>query len=354
MGQLSSALAHEINQPLGAILRNAEAAALFMQQPSPDLHEVSAIIEDIRKDDQRASAVIDRIRTLLRHEQVEMTSLDIGEVLGDVGTLLRPDAAARHVALHLDVRPGLPPVHGDRVQIQQVLLNLILNAMDALEGAGGRSRSVTITARNDTAASVEISVADTGRGIAADQFARIFEPFFTTKSKGIGMGLSISRSIIESHGGRLWAENNAGPGAKFRFTLPIAREPPTRAVTRRYWPADEVRPSSLPPSFQPCAARASSSVRSRPFSKPAPRRRRRGEFPRPVRCRRLGLRLLARLRRTFRGRFRDGRRATSGGGELSALFAAAVSAFLCSRDTEQTPAPQPIARSTSPPWRSSP
>jgi len=225
MGQLSSALAHEINQPLGAILRNAEAAALFMQQPSPDLHEVSAIIEDIRKDDQRASAVIDRIRTLLRHEQVEMTSLDIGEVLGDVGTLLRPDAAARHVALHLDVRPGLPPVHGDRVQIQQVLLNLILNAMDALEGAGGRSRSVTITARNDTAASVEISVADTGRGIAADQFARIFEPFFTTKSKGIGMGLSISRSIVESHGGRLWAENNAGPGAKFRFTLPIAREP---------------------------------------------------------------------------------------------------------------------------------
>ena len=154
-----------------------------------------------------------------------MTSLDMNEVIGDVATLLRPDAAARHVALHLDVPPGLPPAHGDRVQIQQVLLNLILNAMDALEGMGERRRSVTIAARHDAAESVEISVADTGRGIAADQLARIFEPFFTTKSKGIGMGLSISRSIVESHGGRLWAENNAGPGAKFLFTLPIARQP---------------------------------------------------------------------------------------------------------------------------------
>ena len=219
MGQISSALAHEINQPLGAILRNAEAAALFMKHESPDLQEISAILEDIRKDDQRASAVIDRIRALLRHEQVEMTALNVRSLLGDVATLLRPDAAARHVALEFGVPADLPPVRGDQVQIQQVLLNLILNGMDSLEGLNDRPRSVTITARRDGPATVEISVADSGRGIGADHFDRIFQPFFTTKAKGIGMGLSISRGLIEAHGGRLWAENTS-IGATFRFTLP--------------------------------------------------------------------------------------------------------------------------------------
>jgi len=221
MGQISSALAHEINQPLGAILRNAEAAALFMQHESPDLHEISAILEDIRKDDQRASAVIDRIRALLRREVVAMTRLNVRSVLGDVATLLRPDAAARHVALEFGVPADLPAVRGDQVQIQQVLLNLILNGMDSLEGLRDRPRSVTVTARRDGPASVEISVSDSGRGIDADHFDRIFEPFFTTKAKGIGMGLSISRGLIEAHGGRLWAENTA-VGATFRFTLPVA------------------------------------------------------------------------------------------------------------------------------------
>ena len=139
MGQLASALAHEINQPLGAILRNAEAAALFMQDPSPDLAEISAILEDIRKDDQRAGAVIDRMRALLRRQEVEMIPLDVAQMLGDVATLLRPDAAARHVAARSStLPPDLPPVRGDRVQLQQVLLNLILNGMDALERRGRR------------------------------------------------------------------------------------------------------------------------------------------------------------------------------------------------------------------------
>jgi len=122
------------------------------------------------------------------------------------------------------VAPGLPPVHGDRVQLQQVLLNLILNAMDALRSEGDRHRTVAVTARREGPETLEISVADTGCGIPAAQIDRVFDPFFTTKTTGIGMGLSISRSIVESHGGRLWAENNAGPGAKFVFTLPIARE----------------------------------------------------------------------------------------------------------------------------------
>ena len=221
MGQISAALAHEINQPLGAILRNAEAAALFMQHESPDLQEISAILEDIRKDDQRASAVIDRIRALLRHGEVAMTTLNVRSVLGDVATLLWPDAAARHVALELTVPSDIPAVRGDQVQVQQVLLNLILNGMDSLEGVSDRPRSVTVTARREGPASVEISVTDTGRGIDARYVGRLFEPFFTTKAKGIGMGLSISRGIIEAHGGRLWAENQA-VGATFRFTLPVA------------------------------------------------------------------------------------------------------------------------------------
>ena len=221
MGQISAALAHEINQPLGAILRNAEAAALFMQHESPDLQEISAILEDIRKDDQRASAVIDRIRALLRHGEVAMTTLNVRSVLGDVATLLRPDAAARHVALELTLPGDIPAVRGDQVQVQQVLLNLILNGMDSLEGVSDRPRSVTVTARCEGPGSVEISVTDTGRGIDARHVGRLFEPFFTTKAKGIGMGLSISRGIIEAHGGRLWAENQA-VGATFRFTLPVA------------------------------------------------------------------------------------------------------------------------------------
>jgi len=166
--------------------------------------------------------VIDRIRALLRREEVAMTKLNVRSVLGDVATLLRPDAAARHVGLELKVPADLPAVRGDQVQVQQVLLNLILNGMDSLEGLVERPRAVTVTARRDGPASVEISVSDSGRGIDAGHVDRIFEPFFTTKAKGIGMGLSISRGIIEAHGGRLWAENNAVVGATFRFTLPVA------------------------------------------------------------------------------------------------------------------------------------
>ncbi len=231
MGQISSALAHEINQPLGAILRNAEAAALFMQHPSPDLHEISAILEDIRKDDQRASEVIDRIRALLRRQEVAMKALDVRQMLDDAAALLRPDAAARHIALDIEVPPDLPWVRGDRVQLQQVLLNLVLNGMDALGADVGTGRKVAIAAGRDGDEghgkragrdSLTFSVADTGTGIPSAQIERVFDPFFTTKTTGIGMGLSISRSIVEAHGGRLWAENNAGGGATFRFTLPVA------------------------------------------------------------------------------------------------------------------------------------
>jgi PAS domain S-box-containing protein len=224
MGQLATALAHEINQPLGAILRNAEAAELFMQEASPDLDEIRAIVADIRQDDQRAGAVIDRMRGLLKRQTLETRPLDVGELIGDVRALVGADAAARQVKLDVDVPGDLPPVRGDRVHLQQVLLNLILNGMDALNGASGKDRRISVTALLDGAQAVEIAVSDTGTGIPADKLAHVFDPFFTTKLNGMGMGLPISRTIIEAHGGRFWAENNNSGGATFRFTLPIAEE----------------------------------------------------------------------------------------------------------------------------------
>jgi PAS domain S-box-containing protein len=222
MGQLASALAHEINQPLGAILRNAEAAELFLQHASPDLDEIRAILADIRQDDLRAGAVIDRMRGMLKRHRLDRQSLEVGDLVGDVVALVRVDAAARQMMLQVDLPGGLPPVRGDRVHIQQVLLNLVLNGMDALTGTSPpHDRRVRVTARRDAAQAVEITVGDSGHGIPADALERVFEPFFSTKANGMGMGLSISRMIVEAHGGRLWAENSDGGGAAFRFTLPM-------------------------------------------------------------------------------------------------------------------------------------
>jgi PAS domain S-box-containing protein len=224
MGQLASALAHEINQPIGAILRNAEAAELFLQSKTPDLEEIRAILADIRTDDQRAGGVIDRMRALLKRHVLDTQLLDLTDLVGSVTELARPDAATRHVKLKVNLPADLPPVRGDRVHLQQVLLNLILNGMDALNEASPQNRRVTVSARVDGARTVEIAVSDSGQGIAAERLAQIFDPFFTTKSDGMGMGLAISRTIIEAHGGRLWAENNDDTGATFRFTLPQAEE----------------------------------------------------------------------------------------------------------------------------------
>ena len=228
MGQLATALAHEINQPLGAILRNAEAAELFMQETSPDLDEIRAIVADIRKDDQRAGAVIDRMRGMLKRQNLDTRPLHVDELVSDVRALVRVDAAARHMKLEVEVPRDLPPVSGDRVHLQQVLLNLILNGMDAVNSANLEDRRVSVTASLNGAQAVEIAVSDTGTGIPTDKLMEIFDPFFTTKSNGMGMGLPISRTIIEAHGGRFWAENNSSGGATFRFTVPIAGEATTK------------------------------------------------------------------------------------------------------------------------------
>ena len=224
MGQLASSLAHEINQPLASILRNAEAAELFLQHTSPDLDEVRAILADIRQDDERAGAVIDRMRVLLKGHTLDTRRLDVGTLVGDVVALVRVDAATRRVKLDVDVPGDLRPVRGDRVHLQQVLLNLILNGMDALNGTSLEDRRVSVTAQLDGAEIVEIAVGDAGPGIPTGMLGKVFDPFFTTKPHGMGMGLAISRTIVEAHGGRLWVENQNGGGAAFRFTLPIAVE----------------------------------------------------------------------------------------------------------------------------------
>jgi PAS domain S-box-containing protein len=221
MGELAASLAHELNQPLGAILRNAEAAELFLQASSPDLEEVRAILADIRKDDQRAGAVIDRMRSLLKRRKVELSLLDLNVLADEVITIVRPESDSREVRLELESVSSLPPVNGDRVQLQQVLLNLLLNAMDAMNDSASDGRRITVRVQT-AGAQVEVAVSDTGHGIPSDKLAHVFEPFFSTKPNGMGMGLTISRSIIEGIGGNMWAKINEAGGATFTFTLPAA------------------------------------------------------------------------------------------------------------------------------------
>jgi signal transduction histidine kinase len=220
LGQLASALAHELSQPLGAILRNAEAAELHLNGPSPDLEELRAIVVDIRKDDQRAGDVIEQMRALIKRRTLEMHPLVLNELVQDVISLLHSDAVARHVALDYVTTPGLPPVSGDRVHLSQVLLNLIMNGMDAIQSSPASNKRVVIEARQQEQGRVEVAVTDSGPGLAPDVIGKVFDPFYTTKSGGLGMGLPISRTIIEAHGGRLWAEHApGGRGLTFRFTL---------------------------------------------------------------------------------------------------------------------------------------
>jgi two-component system sensor kinase FixL len=220
LGELAGSLAHELNQPLTAMLSNAQAAQRFMAMDPIDLDEVREILHDLVADNRRASEVIRRIRALLKKGELEAAPLSLADVIGDVVLLLHSDAIVRGVRVFMSIDPELPPVHGDRVQLQQVVLNLLLNAFDAMESHGVPNREVVIEASVDDAGSVRVAVRDLGPGLADDIVEKLFTPFFTSKRDGLGLGLSISRSIVDMHGGRIWAENNAGEGATFYFTLP--------------------------------------------------------------------------------------------------------------------------------------
>ena len=222
MGELTATLAHELNQPLGAILRNSEAAELLLQAAVPDLDELRAIVADIRKDDERAGNVIDRLRALLKRHSLVLEPVELGQLVDEVVSLVRADAIGRHIRLETDIPANLPLVQCDPVHLQQVLLNLISNGMDAMSHAQDEYRRLVVSARPAGERMIEVAVSDCGAGIPPGTVSRLFEPFFTTKASGMGMGLPISQTIIAAHGGSMRAENNATLGATFYFTLNTA------------------------------------------------------------------------------------------------------------------------------------
>jgi signal transduction histidine kinase len=218
-GELTGSIAHEINQPLGAILSNADAADLILESGSDRRDELRAILSEIRRDDLRANEVIRRLRALLIKHEAEHRPFALDEGMREAEALLRPEARRRQVTL--DFRTPAAPVTivGDRVQTQQVLINLVLNAMDAIADEPEGRRAVVVSVER-TGGGVELAVRDRGHGIAPEHLPKLFEPFFSTKRQGMGLGLSIARTLVESHGGRIWAENAADRGAVFHVELP--------------------------------------------------------------------------------------------------------------------------------------
>jgi PAS domain S-box-containing protein len=225
MGELTASIAHEVNQPLAAIVNNANACISLLPEGDPNLEEVREALAEIIDDVERATSVIARVRQLARKAPVEPIRLDLRDVIADVLALARHESARRRVAIHTEIPEETQFVLGDRVQLQQVLLNLVVNGMDAMNTVEESKRFLFIRGHRETREGrLEslVSVQDAGSGFKPEQMKRLFEAFYTTKSQGMGMGLAISRSIIEAHGGRLWAEPNQGPGATFVFTLPAA------------------------------------------------------------------------------------------------------------------------------------
>ena len=222
VGQLSGALAHELNQPLTAILSNAQAAQRFLKRDSVDLDEVRAIIDDIVSDDKRAGEVIRRLRALLKRGEAQLQPIDLNDVVAEALELAQGDLSLRNISVSTTLAKDSVAVRGDRIQLQQVLLNLIMNAADAMNAIPREERHLSIAVGSNIAGQGLVSLADRGPGIPPDRIEKLFEPFFTTKEHGLGLGLSISRSITNAHSGSLWAENNLGRGATFHLTLPTS------------------------------------------------------------------------------------------------------------------------------------
>ena len=220
-GELSSTITHELNQPLGAILTNAETAELILNSPSPDLAELREILADIRRDDQRASEVIHRLRSFLKRTPFEIKDVDLNDIAREAFDFLAMQAAARNVALYYSPAPEALPIKGDAVQLQQVILNLIVNSMEAMSGMP-YGRAVIGHVELNGGSSAIVSISDSGPGIPLEKLTEIFDPFFTTKREGMGIGLSIARTIVQVHKGRIWAENRPEGGAVFRLSMPLA------------------------------------------------------------------------------------------------------------------------------------
>jgi C4-dicarboxylate-specific signal transduction histidine kinase len=224
MGELTASLAHELKQPLAAIRSNAQAALRFLTGDKPNIDELHEILKDIIIDNRRADDVIKKLRTLMRKSEFHITKLNMKELVQDIVPLVTSHEAMRKISLSLELDETIPLVAGDRIQLQQVILNLILNSTEALMNMKEISRSIIVRTYQEDTRTVTLSVKDNGPGIEDKAMPHLFEAFYTTKTEGLGMGLTICRSIVDEHRGRLWAENNPEGGATFYFTIPIAKE----------------------------------------------------------------------------------------------------------------------------------
>jgi len=223
LGELTASIAHEVNQPLGAVVNAAAACLRWLDRTTPDLDEARRAVEWITTEANRASEVIRRVRALANKTDIEKVPLDINDVVREVIALVQRELMSHRVSLRTDLAPALPMILGDRVQLQQVIINLVMNGIEAMQSVTNRPRELVIRSLDETQ-QLLVSVTDRGVGISTEIADRLFNAFFTTKSSGMGMGLSICRSIIEAHGGRMSAANNVGPGARFQFTLPLHQE----------------------------------------------------------------------------------------------------------------------------------
>jgi signal transduction histidine kinase len=219
MGELAASISHELKQPIASAMANAQASLRWLKREQPDLEQACRSAEAIVKDEVRAADIIDRLQSLYKKTPPRRESVDVDEIIGEMTLLLRGKANEYAVSIRTEVAADFPKIAGDRVQLQQVLMNLMLNGIEAMKGAGG---VLTVKTGRGEWGQVLISVSDTGVGLPAGGADEIFNAFFTTKSQGSGMGLAVSKSIVESHGGRIWASGDSGHGATFHFTLPAA------------------------------------------------------------------------------------------------------------------------------------
>jgi signal transduction histidine kinase len=224
LGELTASIAHEVNQPLAGVVANAEACLRWFNRGTPDLNAARRSVEWVIDDANRASEVIRRVRALANKTDIEKVALDLNDVIREVIALVQRELTSHQVSLRMELAPALPTILGDRVQLQQVIINLVMNGIEAMQPVTDRSRELVIRLRQDETQQALVSVTDCGVGISAENADRLFNAFFTTKASGMGMGLSICRSIMEAHGGRLWATANLPHGATFHLVLPVHEE----------------------------------------------------------------------------------------------------------------------------------
>jgi signal transduction histidine kinase len=223
LGELTASIAHEVNQPLAGVVANADACLRWLDRGTPDLEAARRSVESIIDDGNRASEVIRRVRALANKTDIEKVPLDVNDVVREIIPLVQRELISHQVSLRTELAPTLPKILGDRVQLQQVIINLVINGIEAMQSVMVLPRELVIRSAQDETQQVLVSVTDCGVGISAENAGRLFNAFFTTKSSGMGMGLSICRSIVEAHGGRLSVSGNVGPGASFQFVLPAQR-----------------------------------------------------------------------------------------------------------------------------------